>query len=97
MSITPFSFHHLATRTVSLFIGLVKYYCRNVHIAFVHTLGIQKKTDLSCLDSHCNCVPRPYVKIMVSRLRRILHWLMEKPYGACLIITSARNFTVLVL
>lgn len=34
---------------------------------------------------------------MVSRSRSFLHWLMEKPYGAYLIIIFARIFIVLVL
>ena len=42
-------------------------------------------------------VCRQFVKSMILRLTTFLHWLMEKPYGACLTITSAENFLVLVL
>ena len=46
---------------------------------------------------YSDCVSRQFVKIMVSRSRNFLHWLMEKPYGAYLIIIFARIFIVLVL
>ena len=48
-------------------------------------------------DYYFDCVSRQYVKIMVSRSRNFLHWLMEEPYGACLIIIFARIFIVRVL
>lgn len=45
--------------------------------------------------SHFVC--RRFVKVTISRLKILLPWLMEKPCGVCLIITSGRNFIVPVL
>lgn len=40
---------------------------------------------------------RQFVKVMILGLITLLHWLMEKPCGACLIITFVWNIIVLVL
>ena len=38
---------------------------------------------------------RQFAKIIIAGLTTFRHWLMERPYGACLIIIFARNFLVL--
>lgn len=43
------------------------------------------------------CFCRWSAKSMIIRLTVFLQWLMEKPYGACLIFTSGRKLVVLVL